>query len=173
MFPNEGFGGAFYAGRPFHEYGVEAALDSCHLKHGVEGLLDIIGNGHDGRLLTGHDTSGWPEFRYWPRWNSINHMTMYHRWLERAHRGGMRLMVMFAVSSEFLCGLPITPRAAGYTCADMEAVDRQLGMTRDLVDYIDDRSGGKGKGWFQIAESSRSRRPRRASSSRKGSLPSC
>jgi hypothetical protein len=153
MFPNEGFGGSFYAGKPFHWYGVEAALDSCRLKHGIGGLEDIVGNGHDDRLFIGHNTTGWPDFPYWPRWNSINHMTMYHRWLERAHRGGMRLMVMFAVSSEFLCNLLVTPRAAGYTCADMPSVDRQLEATRELVEYIDARSGGKGKGWFQIAES--------------------
>lgn len=119
--------------------------------HGPNGMNDIIGT------FVAKGAPGWPAhpvggsdaFDGWPRWNSVSHQMMYYEWLKRAYDGGMRLMVMHAVNSKFLC----EKLTRIYNCDDMEAVDRQLRAAHDLEDYIDKRSGGKGKGWYHIVRS--------------------
>jgi len=148
MFSNEGFGGAMFHGRPFHSCGIDGALPWCDGAHGPGGALDFIGAALDGfRHLVG----GSPQFDGWPRWNSSDHQQMYYRWLERAHRGGLRLQVLLAVNNQVLC--ESAGQKLGYGCDDMDAVDRQLAAARELEEFIDERSGGPGKGWFRIVES--------------------
>jgi microsomal dipeptidase-like Zn-dependent dipeptidase len=166
LFTNEGIGGRVLWGKPFHKYGVAAALQNCTRFHGLLGVLDLPSKPVDEELL--HLNDGWPHFDRdgpsgkdvfglpipdgWPRWDSITHQQEYYRWLERAHRGGLRLLVQLAVSNGVLCRLT-RAHAPGYSCDDMEAVDRQIAKARELVQYIDDRSGGPDRGWLQIAES--------------------
>jgi hypothetical protein len=72
---------------------------------------------HEGPLhLLGQDTVGFgtndgslsfngaPYFNGWPHSSSTTHQQVYYSWLERAWRGGLRLMVMLAVTNEALCG---------------------------------------------------------------------
>jgi microsomal dipeptidase-like Zn-dependent dipeptidase len=148
MFSNEGFGGAMFQGKPFHPCGIDAALAWCDGAHGPGGTLDLVGAALD---QFGHKVGGAPQFDGWPRWNSSDHQQMYHRWLERAHRGGLRLQVLLAVNNQVLCEK--ANRALGHSCDDMEAVDRQLAAAREIEAFIDARSGGAGKGWFRIVES--------------------
>ena len=119
---NEGFGGKLVIGRNFSPLGVTRALPDCSYIHGKNGANDLIGNLTEGRLR--HDTSGWPDFKYWPYNNAMTHQMVYYRWLERAYRGGLRLAVCHAVSNELLCR--IYGSLPGYDCNDMVAVDRQL-----------------------------------------------
>ena len=96
-------------------------------------------------------------FNDWPKWSSPNHQRMYYKWLERAWRGGLRLMIVQAVNNELSCRTgatrvdPITGQTFG--CNDMDAVDRQIKAARDLETAIDAESGGPGLGWYRIVTS--------------------
>jgi len=146
---SEGFGGKVIWGKIFHPLGITWALPDSKELHGDSGSKDLICNVATGKSR--YDTSGWPDFRQWPGADMPTHQTVYYRWLERAYLGGLKLIVNFAVSNKVLCQL--AGHAQGYSCDDMEAVDRQLKHTRDLEAYIDAQCGGPGKGWFRIVTS--------------------
>jgi hypothetical protein len=170
LFTNVGFGGGgIFHGAPFHRLGVEHALPSCELFHGVDGRRDLLGyayrdNVEDPETLLAalvagelpefdHHTAGYPEFTDWPNsWGSSTHQTMYYRWLERAYLGGLRLLVQHATSNSVLCDLMVGSRAqeVRYACNDMVAVDRSIDEVYNLERYIDAQAGGPGQGWFRI-----------------------
>jgi microsomal dipeptidase-like Zn-dependent dipeptidase len=118
------------------------------LEHGPGGYLDLVTLGLGGGS---HSVSGTGDFSGWPNWNSVTHQQMYYKWLERAYLGGLRLMVVHAVSNKALCEVGLYRQ--GFNCEDMPAVDRELQAAKDLQDAIDQQSGGPGKGWYQIAYS--------------------
>ncbi len=170
---NMGFGGGgIFHGAPFHRLGVEYALPDCDVHHGEDGKRDIVGFFYDGdanldldALLPivasgavdefNHATAGYPDFSEWPnpRLRST-HQAMYYRWLERAYRGGLRLMVELATTNSVLCELVLATKAQGvrYDCNDMVNVQREIQATRDMERYIDAQSGGPGQGWFRVVE---------------------
>ena len=172
---NYGFGGAgIFHGSAFHPFGVEHALSSCEMFHGEEGRFDLLGFAFDehgtdieevelvNMLDTGetpdfnHHTEGYPEFTDWPSaHDSSTHQAQYYKWIERAYRGGLRLMVQHATSNQVLCELieGATEQPIRYPCNDMEAVDRIFEETRNMERYIDAQAGGPGEGWFRIVES--------------------
>ncbi len=173
LFSNMGFGGGgIFHGAPFHRLGVEHALPSCRLFHDYEGRRDIVGYAFSGlgeldtdALITvflagatpeyNHDTAGYPEFTDWPNsWNSATHQTQYYRWVERAHRAGLRLMVAHATTNSVLCELVtgIGAQHVRYDCNDMVAVDREIEETYNLERYIDAQAGGPGRGWFRVVK---------------------
>jgi len=43
------------------------------------------------------------DFSGWPHWGTVTHQQAYFTWLQRAHRGGMQLTVMLAVTNEAMC----------------------------------------------------------------------
>lgn len=171
---NFGFGGGgIFHGSAFHPLGVEHALGSCEMFHGVDGRKDLFGFGYDkgddlasasliGALATGilpefnHHTDGYPTFTDWPSaHDSSTHQTEYYKWLERARLGGLRLIVQHATTNskicELLAGDGVQP--IRYPCNDMVAVDRIFEETRRMERYIDAQAGGPGEGWFRIVES--------------------
>ncbi|MFW5968672.1 MAG: hypothetical protein ACOCV2_14200, partial [Persicimonas sp.] len=171
---NFGFGGAgIFHGSAFHPFGVEHALPSCEMFHGEEGRADLFGYGFDkgdeleqDDMLTAigtgetpefnHHTAGYPEFTDWPSaHDSSTHQTQYYKWMERAYRGGLRLMVQHATSNQMICNLleGDGTQPTRYSCDDMVNVDRVLEETRNLERYIDAQEGGPGEGWFRIVES--------------------
>lgn len=186
QFSNLAFGGALLWGRPFDERGINEALawgdwtwDFPTATALDWGRLEVPYWGHEvhadlgaGILswateetaaLTTHHPSGAGPFLGWPKFNTTTHQQMYYRWLERAYKGGMRLMVMLAVNNEVVCELPITRKrvlgrgflgAPIYSCEDMDAVDLQLAAYRDLEDFIDRENDGvvNGNGWYRIVE---------------------
>jgi microsomal dipeptidase-like Zn-dependent dipeptidase len=149
MTGNEGFGGKVVWGKMFHPLGITKALPDCSELHGKNGSKDLIESVANG--TTGHDTSGWPDFKYWPGPDSPTHQMVYYKWLERAWTGGLRLMVNLAVNNEVLC--KIAGQLPGYTCDDMNTVDKQLVHIKQMEQYIDAQCGGPGKGWFRIVYS--------------------
>lgn len=174
LFSNFGFGGAgMYHGSPFHRLGVEKALPSCEQFHGAGGRRDLIGwafaglnNVDSNTLLTAfvsgrtpefnHHTEGYPEFIDWPNaWGSATHQVEYYRWLERAYRAGLRLVVQHATTNSVLCELiaGIHAQPTRYACNDMVAVEREIVEARNLERYIDAQSGGPGRGWLHIVTS--------------------
>ena len=72
-----------------------------------------------------HSEHGWQSFDAWPSWNTTLHQQMYYRWLERAYKGGLRLMVMLAVNNEVICRLHVQ-RYRYRFCDDMTTVDDQI-----------------------------------------------
>jgi microsomal dipeptidase-like Zn-dependent dipeptidase len=70
--------------------------------------------------------------------------------LKRAWQYGLRLLVVHAVNSEFLC------EAAGLLtgdCYDRTAIEAQLIAAQALETSIDAQSGGPGTGWYRIVRS--------------------
>lgn len=176
MFTNLGFGGGgIFHGAPFHRLGVEHALPDCELFHGPEGRKDLMGfafdQGSDGNfqvdaflpaLLTGelsefsHHTAGYPDFTTWPAAPfSSTHQAQYYRWLERAHLGGLRLVVQHATTNSAFCELIVGEgiQPVRYACNDMVAVDRQIAAAYELERYVDAHHGGPGRGWFRVVRS--------------------
>lgn len=174
MFGHLAHGGRVLAGKPYVEavdgsdggfINALSSLDGLEL-HGTHGLLDASGLGGDslgfgtgdlkganiplGEFFGGAPSFGAPIFNIWPTWSSTTHQQMYYKWLERAWRGGLRLMVQFAVTNEALC---ISTGADDYgtDCSDeMGPVDAQIEATYAFQSFIDRQSGGEGMGWFRI-----------------------
>ncbi|MFN7950687.1 MAG: hypothetical protein U0610_03095 [bacterium] len=173
LFSNLGFGaGGVFHGAPFHPLGVEHALGSCERFHGPGGERDVLTYVYDGgeidyaklarAVLTGsigefnHHTEGYPEFVDWPKiWKTSTHQALYHRWLERAYLGGVRLMVQHATTNEVLCELmnTIGAQTPRFSCNEMVSVDREIDAAYAMERYIDAHAGGPGKGWFRIVTS--------------------
>jgi microsomal dipeptidase-like Zn-dependent dipeptidase len=152
-----GFGGLAFHGKAFGP--APEALPWCDYltplipRHGPGGVNDIMGNlmkaMYGGGWIPGHLVGGFPQFDGWPRWNSVTHQSVYADWLWRSVQGGLRLMVVLAVNSEFFCSLANRT----LSCNDMEAVDRQLAEARKMEAAIDAAAGGEGKGWYRIVGS--------------------
>jgi len=124
-------------------------LPNCGTKlfHGHHLLIDdVVGQGtKDGTA----SNLGAPLFNGWPTARSTTHQQVYYRWLERAWRGGLRLMSMLAVTNEALC--KGSKRLRMVDCNDsMAPIDAQLALARDFEAFIDAQSGGPGQGWFRI-----------------------
>ena len=94
-----------------------------------------------------HSTDGWPTFDGWPRPESLTHEGTYWKWLERAWRGGLRLVVNDLVENRALCEIyPLKKN----DCDEMESVRLQARDMVALQDYIDAQFRGPGKGFFRI-----------------------
>jgi microsomal dipeptidase-like Zn-dependent dipeptidase len=149
QFANVGFGGKVVFGEAFSGGGLQTALPVCNNVHGFAGLGDIVDSAL--RESLGHPTGGYPHFDGWPLWRDYTHQQMYVDWVRRAYDGGLRLMVVHAVNNTVLCS--VNGQAPGFSCADMEAVDRQIQAAKDMEAFVDAQSGGPGKGFYRIAYS--------------------
>ncbi|MFG2347627.1 galactose-binding domain-containing protein [Streptomyces phaeochromogenes] len=146
---NEAFGGRLICGKPFSEAGVADALKDCpeHYPDGSLAIFDFITNGGDGK----HDPDGWPTFKDWPAYDSLTHQQNYYAWVERAWRGGQRVLVNDLVTNGVICSVyPFKDRS----CDEMTSIRLQAKLTYDMQDYIDAMYGGTGKGWFRIVTDS-------------------
>ena len=117
------------------------------LYHGDHTAFDTVTGGgtNDGAAAN----LGAPLFSGWPLWTSTIHQQVYYKWLERAWLGGLRLMVMDAVTNEALC--KSGTKVAGTDCAlSMTPIDAQLQAAQDFQNFLDSQYGGPGKGWFRI-----------------------
>ena len=139
-------------GDVFNAYGIEHALHDCDEIHGDNGSLDFL-EGHSGS--GGHNTTGYPEFTYWPNRSTTTHVQAYYRWLERAHLSGLKLIVTNVTGNPAFCDL-LSLMHLGKTkdkCTGIDAVKQQTQYIYDLQDYVDAQEGGPGKGWFRVATS--------------------
>ncbi len=188
QFANMAFGGALLWGKPFDYRGINAALAwgdftwdfatawgfedvpirtladpffkgvPVHFDLGAE--LTSLVTEEEGHFF---NFDGADSFLKWPSWKTTLHQQMYYRWLERAYRGGLRLMVMLTVNNEVICGLPTTlKRVVGgglldpeVNCDDMYTVDKQLEEVKKLETFIDLKNDGmiNGNGWYRIVKS--------------------
>ncbi|WP_411102932.1 discoidin domain-containing protein [Streptomyces sp. cmx-4-9] len=146
---NEGFGGRLICGKPFSEQGVADALKDCpeHYPDGTLAVFDFITKGGDGR----HDPDGWPTFKDWPAHDSLTHQQNYYAWVERAWRGGQRVLVNDLVTNGVICSVYFFKDRG---CDEMTAIRLEAQKTYDMQAYIDRMYGGPGKGWFRIVTDS-------------------
>ena len=143
----EFIGGSLHCGRPWHPYGVAYALVDCP-DHAPNGLGAAAENALSfGNPVHTHDPSGWPTFTGWPTAPSLTHEQVYYKWLERAWRGGQRLIVDVMVDNAALCEVYPLKRNP---CDEMNTARLEIADSYKLQDYIDAQSGGPGKGWFRI-----------------------
>ena len=156
---NEFMGGKMMHGKPFHRWGVTQALNDSKVVHGPSGALDIIGNlmGETGDVNNRYKTEGWPNFPWWPNRTLNTHSGFYYKWLERAHLGGMRLLVTDLVENEVLCKIQSTVNPASWfgpnSCNVMDSIRLQAKRLYEMQDYIDAQAGGPGKGFFRLVTS--------------------
>ena len=146
----EFLGGKAHCGRPWHRFGVTAALVDCPDHEVADGAGAVLENFlSEGTPVATHDTSGWPTFTGWPRYDSLTHEQVYYRWLERAWRGGLRMFTNLFVENRVLCEVyPLKQN----DCDEMASVRLQAQRIHELERYIDAQSGGPGEGWFRIVD---------------------
>jgi len=149
LFANESFGGDVLCGKVFDPAGVAAALQDCP-DHYPDGSLAWFDNlTRTGSPIGTHDPVGWPTFTDWPSHDSLTHQQMYYRWVERAWRGGERVMVLNLVTNGVLCSIyPIKTTS----CDEMDAIRREAADAVALEKYVDAQYGGTGQGWFRIVK---------------------
>ncbi len=154
----EFMGGKMLHGAPFHKYGIESALGDSKIIHGPDGALDLIGNlmGYDDISHT-YDTRGFPDFPFWPNQRQISHQQSYYKWIERAHKAGLKLLVNYMVENEVLCNAQKTINPASWinpnSCDPMASVELQIQRIYEMQDYIDAQDGGPGEGFFRVVTS--------------------
>ncbi|ORT57194.1 discoidin domain-containing protein [Streptomyces sp. CB03238] len=149
LMSNEAFGGRLICGRPFSELGVADALKDCpeHYPDGSLAVFDFITKGGDGR----HDPNGWPTFKDWPAHDSLTHQQNYYAWVERAWRGGQRVLVNDLVTNGVICSVYFFKDRG---CDEMTSIRLQARKTYEMQAYVDRMYGGPGKGWFRIVTDS-------------------
>lgn len=141
----EFLGGEVHCGRPWSPWGVTRALVDCPdhtLTGGYGAAMEAFLSGN-----LSHDPVGWPTFKDWPASESLTHEGTYYKWMERAWRGGQRLLVNLLVENNQLCQLYPLKRNS---CDDMASIRLQAKDMRDFQNYIDAQHGGPGQGWYRI-----------------------
>jgi hypothetical protein len=151
----EFLGGLFHCGRPWSRYGAADALTDCP-DHDFDGVFALAEN----LLSTGnpfgtHSNKGWPDFDGWPRYDSLTHEGTYWKGIERAWRGGLRILVTNLVENRALCEIYWLKKNP---CGDMDSLRLQAKRLYDLQDYIDAQFKGPGRGFFRIVKSPREAR---------------
>ncbi|MFJ9341860.1 discoidin domain-containing protein [Streptomyces sp. NPDC101733] len=149
LMSNEGFGGRLICGKPFSDLGVADALKDCpeHYPDGTLAIFDFITKGGDGK----HDPNGWPTFKDWPAHDSLTHQQNYYAWVERAWRGGQRVLVNDLVTNGVICSVYFFKDRG---CDEMTAIRLEAQKTYDMQAFVDKMYGGPGKGWFRIVTDS-------------------
>ncbi|MFF3325052.1 discoidin domain-containing protein [Streptomyces sp. NPDC002889] len=149
LMSNEAFGGRLICGKTFSEAGIADALKDCpeHYPDGSLAIFDFITKGGDGK----HDPNGWPTFKDWPAHDSLTHQQNYYAWVERAWRGGQRVLVNDLVTNGVICSVYFFKDRS---CDEMTSIRLQAQKTYDMQAYIDRMYGGPGKGWFRIVTDS-------------------
>ncbi|WP_433255760.1 Coagulation factor 5/8 type domain-containing protein [Streptosporangium sp. CA-135522] len=143
----EAFGGKLMCGKPFDPDGITKALVDCldHYPHGEAAWFENFTRA--GSPVGTHDPVGWPTFKDWPAHDSLTHQQTYYKWVERAWRGGLRVMVNDLVANRQLC--EIYPLKSN-SCDEMTIIRLEAQRTFELQNYIDAEYGGPGRGWFRV-----------------------
>jgi hypothetical protein len=93
------YGTELFYGAPYGDIAV--ALGNCRKDHGKNILrAQLAKRTEQQNCKTWQDgKEGYPDFATWPSWCSILHQQMWVDWIERAHQGGLNIMVALAVSN--------------------------------------------------------------------------
>ena len=143
----EYLGGNFHCGRPWHPYGIPAALPDCSSIEGPAGATAPMQNFLNyGNPVSPHDTAGWPKLTSWARTN-LTYDGVYWRWVQRVWMAGERLIVMPVNENRVLCELQTNRKT---NCDEMATARQEIDDIYQLQNYVDAQAGGPGKGFFQI-----------------------
>jgi microsomal dipeptidase-like Zn-dependent dipeptidase len=128
---------------------VSHALGHCNGTHGGWGTDNGCGDTLRAALIThgiekdfwakannvhgDHYHPGYPNFTFWPHQTSRLHQQMWWEWIERAHEGGLRVMVALTVNSETLAALLNGDRPYD----DKSVADEQIDQTIRMVENHD------------------------------------
>ena len=130
-------------------------------QHGILPFTAALENGG----VEWHPDAAAHDFAGWPKWNSTTHQQVYYKWLERAHVGGLRLVVLLGVTNETMCASQKRLAYPGFgDCTDtMAAVKLQLAKAAELEQWLSDQCAagvttacarnqpaGEKQGWFRI-----------------------
>ena len=150
--PSSSSAGASTAAGPWSPYGVTVGPRRTASDHQPNGAGAVVENFFStGTPVGTHSTEGWPSFAGWPRDESQTHEGTYWKWIERAWRSGLRIMVNDLVENRALCELyPLKKN----NCNEMVSAYKQAEDMHALQDYIDAQFGGPGKGFFRLVKSS-------------------
>ncbi len=133
-------------------------------QHGVLPLIPALPNGGV-EWNAGFPNSADVDFLGWPKWKSTTHQQAYYKWLERAHVGGLQLVVLLGVNNESMCASGRRLNEDGFKdCNDtMPAVKLQLAKARELETWLGEQCAGgvttacalhqpadKKEGWFKV-----------------------
>ncbi len=157
-----GFGRKVFFGWPFDpdpnpakrsEERMASALPRCTLSHGFGGISL--------NPEIGHLEAGYPYFNGWPRFTSTVHQQAYVDWIKRSYDGGLRLVTMLATNAELMAARYVSQiELAGgkdnretLDHDDSLAIDDQIRAMREMVEFVDNQNGGRGRGWMEIATS--------------------
>jgi hypothetical protein len=100
QFANLAFGDKFIWGRSYGS--IDEALAQCTLVHSigfradVAGTIDAVAQG--GRSEIPHRPEGYPNFKGWPRYDTVIHQRMYEDWTCRRNRKVRQMGVRVAVA---------------------------------------------------------------------------
>jgi len=134
-----GFGGMVFHG----------SVEGPH-SQALRWCLDVHGAGGISLQAEGpHNVGGYPQFDGWPRWNSRVHQQAHIDWIRRAHQGGLRLVVMYAVNNELMPAAWDKPNLISrnkFPTDDKSAIDRQVAYMKQLA--------SRNTSWMEIAYSS-------------------
>ena len=143
----EYLGGNFHCGRPWHPYGIPAALPDCSSIEGPAGATAPMQNFLNyGNPVSPHDTAGWPKLTSWARTN-LTYDGVYWRWVQRVWMAGERLIVMPVNENRVLCELQANRKT---NCDEMATARQEIDDIYQLQNYVDAQAGGPGKGFFQV-----------------------
>ncbi len=134
-----GFGKKLMHGEPD---GSMASLENCNCTHGGWGLDNTCGNYIRMAVITmtdgiykhtadlDHPHTGAPGFRHWPHFTTVTHQQMRVEWIERAHKGGLRVMVGLAVNNHLLAEVLDGDNPKD----DKASANAQIKFMKDFVD---------------------------------------
>lgn len=121
--------------------------------HSGTGHFSLLESVLGGTPLPG-GTQGYPTFTQWPSHDSQLHEQAHYTGIERAWRGGLRVLNNHLVANRVLCealaGIGVPARSS---CDEMEQLRRQVDYLNRMEAHIDAEHGGPGQGWFRIARS--------------------
>ena len=147
MFAEYSFGGAWLHGKV--EGPIEKALSSCEIDDDHAQVTIPLISSFIGRIIgssgdTGNHPgkhSGYPDFKGWPRWDTVAHQQMFEGSLKEAHLNGLSLLVVSMVNFEPLCDLMPKKNKKFDDCSDVYSVNLQL----DAIHRFE-----KTHDWFKI-----------------------
>ncbi len=96
------FGTQLFYGAPYGN--IEEALGNCKEDHGKNLMRSVLAAQTEQQNNSGwkDGKEGYPDFATWPAWCTTLHQQMWIDWIERAHKGGLNIMVALAVSSHIM-----------------------------------------------------------------------
>lgn len=150
MFAEYSFAGGWLHGKV--EGPIAQALSSCEIDDDHAQVILPFISSFIGRITgstgdTGPHTekhSGYPDFKGWPRWDSVAHQQMHEDSLKEAHLHGLSLLVVSMVNFEPLCNLIPEKNKKFADCSDVHSVNLQLAAVHRFETSHD---------WFKIVTS--------------------